>query len=39
VLVAWALAALLPLAGLVSLLARSKLDPGWDNHRLHFVRS
>jgi adenylate cyclase len=37
VLAAWALAALLPLVGLISLLARSKLDPGWDNHRLHFV--
>lgn len=34
---AWALAALLPLVGFVSLLARSKLDPGWDNHRVHFV--
>jgi adenylate cyclase len=35
--VAWVLAALLPLVGLVSLLARSKLDPGWTNTRVHFV--
>ena len=35
--VAWILAALLPLVGLVSLLARSKLDPGWTNTRVHFV--
>lgn len=35
--VRWALAAALPLAGLVSLLLRAKLDPHWDNHRLHFV--
>jgi class 3 adenylate cyclase len=34
---AWVVAALLPLAGLVSLLMHSKLDPGWDNHRVHFV--
>jgi adenylate cyclase len=34
---AWVLAALLPLVGLVSLLARSKLDPGWTNTRVHFV--
>jgi class 3 adenylate cyclase len=34
---AWVLAALLPLIGLVSLLARSKLDPGWTNTRVHFV--
>jgi hypothetical protein len=35
--VAWLMAALLPLVGLVSLLARSKLDPGWTNTRVHFV--
>jgi class 3 adenylate cyclase len=35
--VAWILAALLPLVGLVALLARSKLDPGWTNTRVHFV--
>jgi adenylate cyclase len=35
--VAWVIAGLLPLAGLASLLARSKLDPGWSNHRVHFV--
>jgi adenylate cyclase len=35
--VAWIAAALLPLAGLASLLARSMLDPGWTNHRVHFV--
>ena len=34
---AWIVAALLPLVGLVSLLARSMLDPGWANHRVHFV--
>jgi adenylate cyclase len=34
---AWMVAALLPLIGLVSLLARSMLDPGWTNHRVHFV--
>jgi adenylate cyclase len=34
---AWVVAALLPLVGLVSLLARSKLDPGWTNTRVHFV--
>jgi class 3 adenylate cyclase len=37
VIVAAIVAALLPLVGLLSLLERSKLDPGWDNHRLHFV--
>jgi class 3 adenylate cyclase len=37
VVVAWVLAAALPLVGLASLLLRSKLDPSWDNHRLHFV--
>jgi adenylate cyclase len=35
--VAWVVAALLPLAGLVSLLMHSRLDPGWSNHRVHFV--
>jgi adenylate cyclase len=34
---AWVLAASLPLVGLVSLLLHSRLDPNWDNHRLHFV--
>ena len=34
---AWIVAALLPPIGLVSLLARSMLDPGWANHRVHFV--
>jgi adenylate cyclase len=33
---AWVLAALLPLAGLVSLLLREHLDPNWTNHRVHF---
>jgi adenylate cyclase len=35
--VAWALAALLPLIGLVSLLLHSRLDPNWTNHKVHFV--
>jgi adenylate cyclase len=35
--VAWTLAALLPLVGLVSLLLREKLDPNLDSHRVHFV--
>ena len=35
--VVWALAALLPLVGLVSLLMRSHLDPNFTNPRLHFV--
>lgn len=35
--VAWALAAALPLVGLVSLLLHSKLDPNWSNHKVHFV--
>ena len=35
--VAWVLAAALPLIGLVSLLLRSQLDPGFENYRLHFV--
>ena len=34
---AWVGAALLPLAGLVALLARAVLDPGWTNERVHFV--
>ena len=34
---AWIVVALLPLVGLVALLARSVLDPGWTNHRVHFV--
>jgi class 3 adenylate cyclase len=33
----WALAALLPLVGLVSLLMRSEIDPNYDNHKVHFV--
>jgi adenylate cyclase len=33
----WAGAGALPLIGLVSLLARSQLDPGWESPRLHFV--
>lgn len=33
----WALAATLPLAGLVSLLLRSRLDPHWENPKVHFV--
>jgi hypothetical protein len=33
----WTVAALLPLVGLVSLLARSHLDPAWNNHRVHFA--
>jgi class 3 adenylate cyclase len=37
VVAAWIIAALLPLVGLVSLLSRSMLDPGWSNHRVHFV--
>jgi adenylate cyclase len=35
--VAWVIAALLPLIGLVSLLLHSRLDPGWTNHKVHFV--
>ena len=34
---AWALAAALPLVGLVSLLLREQLDPNWHNHRVHFT--
>jgi adenylate cyclase len=33
----WVVAGLLPLLGLSSLLLRSRLDPSWDNPRLHFV--
>jgi adenylate cyclase len=33
----WVLVALLPLIGLASLLLRSRLDPHWDNHRVHFL--
>jgi adenylate cyclase len=35
--IAWIVAALLPLAGLLALLVHSVLDPGWDNHKVHFV--
>jgi adenylate cyclase len=35
--VAWVVAALLPLVGLVSLLLREQLDPNWSNHQVHFV--
>jgi len=35
--VAWVLAAALPLVGLVSLLLREQLDPDWSNHRVHFT--
>jgi class 3 adenylate cyclase len=34
---AWLLAGALPLVGLISLLLRSKLDPHWENPKLHFV--
>src|SRR3954463_15023240 len=37
VVAAWILVALLPLIGLASLLLRSRLDPHWDNHRVHFL--
>jgi adenylate cyclase len=33
----WVLAGALPLIGLVSLLLRSKLDPHWEDPKLHFV--
>jgi adenylate cyclase len=33
----WALAGALPLIGLTSLLLRSKLDPHWENPKVHFV--
>jgi adenylate cyclase len=33
----WLIAAALPLIGLISLLLRSKLDPHWENPKLHFV--
>ena len=35
--VSWLLAAALPLVGLLSLLLKSKLDPNWTNHQVHFV--
>src|SRR4051812_29327899 len=35
--VAWIVAALLPIVGLVSLLLHSRLDPNWTNHKVHFV--
>jgi class 3 adenylate cyclase len=34
---AWLLAGALPLIGLISLLLRSKLDPHWENPKVHFV--
>jgi hypothetical protein len=34
---AWCLAGALPLVGLVSLLARAQLDPGWENPGAHFA--
>jgi adenylate cyclase len=36
-LAAWLLAGALPLVGFLSLLLRRQLDPGWTNHRVHFV--
>ncbi len=33
----WTLAGALPLVGLASLLLRSRLDPHWENPKLHFV--
>lgn len=33
----WVVAGVLPLIGLISLLLRSKLDPHWENPKLHFV--
>ena len=35
--VAWALTAVLPVVGLLSLLAHSRLDPTWTNPRVHFA--
>lgn len=35
--VAWILAGALALVGLTSLLLRSRLDPSFDDHRVHFV--
>lgn len=35
--IGWTIAALLPLVGLISLLLRSRLDPNFDNPRVHFV--
>ena len=37
VVAAWALAAVLPLVGLISLLLREQLDPNWSNPRVHFT--
>jgi adenylate cyclase len=37
VVAAWLAAAALPLVGLVSLVLRKQLDPGWTNHRVHFI--
>jgi adenylate cyclase len=37
VVTAWVLAALLPLAGLVTLMLRAVLDPHWSNSRVHFT--
>jgi adenylate cyclase len=34
---AWVLAAALPVVGLLSLIARSRLDPSWTNPRVHFA--
>jgi adenylate cyclase len=34
---AWVFAVALPLIGLASLLLRSRLDPHWEDHRVHFV--
>jgi adenylate cyclase len=34
---AWAVAAALPVVGLLSLIARSRLDPSWTNPRVHFA--
>ncbi|HSX01377.1 MAG TPA: hypothetical protein VLF67_03995 [Candidatus Saccharimonas sp.] len=34
---AWLAVSILPLAGLISLLAHQHLDPGWTNPRVHFI--
>src|SRR4051812_19924630 len=34
---AWVLVGALPLIGLLSLLLHSRIDPSWDNHKVHFV--
>jgi adenylate cyclase len=34
---AWVLVGALPLIGMASLLLRSRLDPHWANHRVHFL--